>query len=54
MTGRSRSPRLVLEPVQHPVAVDLGHHHVEQHQVEAGRLEAGDRLLAVLRDAISV
>ena len=40
--------RLILEPVQHPIAVDLRHHHVEQNQVEFLTAEPRDRFLAVV------
>src|SRR6516165_2178542 len=40
-------PRLILEPGEHLKAVDFGHHHVEEDEVEGGRLEERNRLLAV-------
>ncbi len=36
-TGMSRSARVGLQPLEHGVAVEIGHHHVEQHQVDRAR-----------------
>ena len=48
ITGRSRRRAWSLSQFEHLIAVDLRHHHVEQHEVKAGGLQAGDRLLAVM------
>ena len=37
----------IFQPAQHLIAVDLGHHHVEQDDVEAFLVEPRDRLLSV-------
>ena len=47
--GKVAQPRLILEPGEHLEPIDLRHHHVEQDEVEAVRLEPRDRLFAVAR-----
>jgi len=44
----SRAPRRGAHPAAHLVAIDVRHHHVEQHQVEGFRLQQVDRFQAML------
>jgi len=47
--GEIAQPRLILQPGEHLKAVDFRHHHVEEDEVEGGRLDERNRFLAVAR-----